>query len=213
MLKAFEKTKNSKDIIRQLFWREFYLYIIMYSHTDYSKKSKTLKKINSGNITWKNSKTDFKKWCEGQTGIPWVDAGMRELNQTGYMQNRLRMNVAMFLVFYLQIDWKWGEKYFAQKLVDYDYCNNLGGWLWSSSWEVHSNDYFRVFSMSSQMYRFDPDGKYVKKWLPELENVYPKDLYDWPKNYIKYNIHNYPNPIISDIEQTRKNGIQLFSTL
>lgn len=202
VMKAFEKTRNGKDIIRQLFWREFYLYIIFYSHTDYSKKSKTLQKMNN-KINWKNSKEDFKKWCTGNTGIPWVDAGMRELNNTGYMQNRLRMNVAMFLIFYLKIDWTWGEKYFAQKLVDYDYCNNLGGWLWSSSWEVHSNESYRVFSMIEQMKKYDAEAKYVKKWIPELGSVEPSDLYDWCKNRNKYSNLKYPEPVIKNLERKK----------
>ena len=198
VMKLLEKTKNGKEIIRQLLWREFYLYIIEYSHTDYSKKSRTISKLNT-KIKWKNSSSDFKKWCTGTTGIPWVDAGMRELNETGYMQNRLRMNVAMFLIFYLKIDWTWGEQYFAQKLIDYDYCNNLGGWLWSSSWEVHSNESFRVFSMSNQMKRFDPEGIYVKKWVPEVRDVPPEKLYDWCENWEKFNIKNYPHPIIKSL--------------
>jgi deoxyribodipyrimidine photo-lyase len=138
------------------------------------------------------------------TGIPWVDAGMRELLHTGYMQNRLRMNVAMYLAFYLKIDWTLGEKHFAKFLVDYDYSNNLGGWLWSTSWEVYSNDIFRIFSMSSQMKRFDPEGKYVKRWVPEVEGIPSHELYNWSENWKKYETNwnkifgNYPKPLINE---------------
>jgi deoxyribodipyrimidine photo-lyase len=190
---------------RQIIWREFYLYIAAFLHQDYSKKSRTL----SRNIKWKNNKDHFKKWCDGKTGIPWIDAGMRELNATGFMHNRLRMNVAMFLIFYLQIDWRWGEKYFAQHLIDYDYAQNSGNWMWCASWESFSNPYFRIFSMEQQMHRFDPDAKYIKKWVPELKNIPAKDLYNWPISCDKYKV-KYPKPIITDLNQARQNGIMLF---
>jgi deoxyribodipyrimidine photolyase len=198
---------KNKDIKKQILWREFYLYIIEHM-PDYSKNSLTIERNNK--IKWKGK--NFKKWCDGQTGIPFIDAGMRELNETGYMQNRMRMNVAMFLIFYLQVDWRQGEQYFAQNLVDYDYCNNLGGWLWSSSWEVHSNDYYRVFSMSSQMQRFDKDGEYVKKWVPELKDIPVKHLYDWDKNYMNYDLKKlgYCPPLITDLSQSRREGIELY---
>lgn len=192
---------------RQLIWREFYLYISAYLHVCYSKKSHTL---SSRNIKWKNNKEHFKKWCSGKTGIPWVDAGMRELNATGFMHNRLRMNVAIFLIFYLQIDWRWGEKYFAQNLIDYDYAQNLGNWLWCASWESFANPYFRIFSMEQQMRRFDSNADYVKKWIPELIDIPTKDLYNWPISCDKYKI-KYPKPIITDLGQARQNGIKLFS--
>lgn len=204
-----KKNKNYKDIVRQLVWREFYLYIVWMQHIDYSKLSRSV--IANNKIQWRKSSTDFKKWSEGTTGCPIVDAGMHELNETGYMQNRIRMVVAMYLTFYLQLDWKLGEKYFAQNLIDYDYCNNLGGWLWSASWEVHSNDYYRVFSMSSQMKRFDPIAEYVKKWNPELNNIPARDLYDWDLNYIKYADVKYPTPLIKNLSEARKKGINMYA--
>lgn len=200
--------KNHKEIIRQLLWREFYLYIIWMSHTDYSKKSRTI--LANNKIKWHNSTSNFKKWCNGQTGCPIVDAGMRELNKTGYMQNRLRMIVAMYLTFHLHIDWRLGEKYFAQNLYDYDYCNNLGGWLWSSGWEVHSNEYYRTFSMSSQMKRFDPNAEYVKKWIPEVNDISARDLYDWDLNYKKYTNIKYTKPIIENLSIARAAGINMY---
>lgn len=184
VVNALKGTKNYKDIVRQLLWREFYLYVIWMSHTDYTKKSRTIPANNR--IKWRSSPADYKRWCVGRTGCPIVDAGMRELNETGYMQNRLRMIVAMYLIYHLHIDWRLGEKYFAQNLCDYDYCNNLGGWMWSAGWESHSNDYYRPFSMASQMKRFDPDASYTKKWVPEIRDVPAKDLYDWDIKYVKY---------------------------
>ncbi len=207
---ALKGTKNYKDIVRQLLWREFYLYIIWMSHTDYTKKSRTLPVNNK--IKWRTSPVDFKQWCNGQTGCPIVDAGMRELNKTGYMQNRLRMIVAMYLVYYLQLDWRSGERYFAQNLTDYDYCNNLGGWMWSAGWEVHSNDYYRPFSMASQMKRFDPDAIYVKKWIPEVHTVTPVDLYNWDTAYTKYPNIKY-RPLIRDMANARIQGINRYKAI
>lgn len=195
---------NRPDYTKQLLWREFYLYISKYTHPDYSKRSYTL----SRHIKWKNSVANFKKWCAGQTGCPIVDAGMRELNKTGYMHNRVRMIVAMYLVFYLQINWTWGEKYFAQNLCDYDYANNLGGWMWCASWESWSNDYFRIFSMSSQMHKYDHDAIYVKKWIPELQYVAPRDLYNWRGD----SSVAYAKPIIADLDAARANGIKWFKS-
>jgi deoxyribodipyrimidine photo-lyase len=200
-------TKNT-DFIRQLIWREFYLYINKYTHLDYSKLSHTMPKRNK--LKWKSSSVNFKKWCDGKTGCPIVDAGMRELNKTGYMHNRLRMIVAMYLIFYLQLDWRLGEKYFAQNLCDYDYSNNLGGWMWCASWESWSNDYFRVFAMPSQMKRYDHDAEYVKKWIPELNEIPARDLYDWSSNYKKYPNIKYVKPISQDLNIERKEGISLY---
>jgi deoxyribodipyrimidine photo-lyase len=202
-----DATQNA-EFIRQLIWREFYLYINKYTHLDYSKSSYTMPKRDK--LKWKVSPINFKKWCEGNTGCPIVDAGMRELNKTGHMHNRLRMIVAMYLIFYLQIDWQLGEKYFAQNLCDYDYSNNLGGWMWCASWESWGNDYFRVFAMPSQMKRYDKNAEYVKKWIPELTDIPAQYLYDWSANYKKYPSINYTKPIIQDLGLIRKDGISLY---
>lgn len=158
----------------QLYWREFYMYIVNYVSTDYSKKSFTMPKMNK--IKWVTNKNELKKWQQGKTGVPIVDAGMRELLQTGYMHNRLRMITAMYLIFYLRIHWKEGEKWFAQHLTDYSYANNYGGWVWCAGIETHSNPYFRVFSMEEQNKRFDKDCIYIKKWVPELRDLTPKEI-------------------------------------
>ncbi len=168
-------TIKNKAFRDQLYWREFYMYIVNYVSIDYSKKSFTLPKMNK--ITWKTDNVSLKKWQQGKTGIPIVDAGMRELLETGYMHNRLRMITAMYLVFYLRIHWKEGEKWFAQHLRDYSYANNYGGWVWCAGVEVHSNPYFRVFSMEEQNYRFDKNCIYVKRWVPELANLSVKEIF------------------------------------
>ncbi len=166
---------KSRVFREQLYWREFYMYIVNYVSVDFSKKSMTLPKMNK--IEWRTDKAALKKWQQGKTGIPIVDAGMRELLVTGYMHNRLRMITAMYLIFYLRIHWKEGEKWFAQNLRDYSYANNYGGWVWCAGIEVHSNPYFRVFSMEEQNRRFDKDCVYVKRLVPELAEMSPKEIF------------------------------------
>ena len=125
-------------------------------------------KPNYDNIEWINNEHDFTKWCEGQTGIPIIDAGMRELNQTGYMHNRVRMIVASFLTKNLLIDWRWGEAYFAQKLLDFELASNNGGWQWAAGCGTDAAPYFRVFNPILQAEKFDPQQVYIKKWVPEF---------------------------------------------
>lgn len=200
--------RNRKEILRQLLWREFYLYIVWKHHTDYSKKSRSLPLNN--HVRWLTDQRAYMAWTHGQTGCPIVDAGMRELAATGYMQNRARMIVAMYLIYHLRLDWRLGEMHFARNLTDYDYCNNLGGWLWCAGWEVYSNDWFRPFSMHSQMERFDVDAKYVHRWCPELKRVEPRDLYDWPAMREKYPNVRYTAPLISDLGGARAAGIAMY---
>jgi deoxyribodipyrimidine photo-lyase len=128
---------------------------------------------------WRNNETEFEYWCAGQTGYPLVDAGMRELNETGYMHNRIRMVVASFLTKHLLIDWRWGESYFASKLLDYELASNNGGWQWASGSGCDAAPYFRVFSPDLQTKKFDHQHKYIRKWIPELESsTYPKPIVD-----------------------------------
>ena len=130
-------------------------------------------------IPWRNDEGEFQAWCEGKTGYPLVDAGMRELNQTGYMHNRVRMVVASFLTKHLLIDWRWGEAYFAEKLLDYELASNNGGWQWAAGTGTDAQPYFRVFNPESQMEKFDKDQSYIKKWLPEFGTKdYPKPIVD-----------------------------------
>ena len=171
---AYWSVKN-EAFRAQLFWREFYMYIVNYISTSYTKKSFTLPRMNK--MKWKTDDAALKKWQDGKTGVPIVDAGMRQLLNTGYMHNRLRMITAMYLIFYLKIHWKEGEKWFAQNLTDYSYSNNYGGWVWCAGIETHSNPYFRVFSMLEQNKRFDKDCEYIKQWVPELRDLSPKEIF------------------------------------
>jgi deoxyribodipyrimidine photo-lyase len=128
-------------------------------------------------IEWRNNEKEFNAWCEGRTGYPIVDAGMRELNTTGFMHNRVRMIVASFLTKHLLIDWRWGEAYFAQKLLDFDLAANNGGWQWASGSGCDAAPYFRVFNPRLQTEKFDKDLKYIRKWIPEVDtSKYPKPI-------------------------------------
>jgi deoxyribodipyrimidine photo-lyase len=121
------------------------------------------------NIPWRNDESEFARWCEGNTGYPIVDAGMRQLNATGFMHNRVRMITASFLVKHLLIDWRWGEAYFAGKLLDYDLASNNGGWQWAAGSGCDAAPYFRIFNPALQAKKFDPGMHYVRKWVPEFE--------------------------------------------
>jgi deoxyribodipyrimidine photo-lyase len=130
-------------------------------------------------IQWRNVESEFEKWKKGQTGYPLIDAGMRELNATGYMHNRVRMVVASFLTKHLLIDWRWGEAYFAEKLLDYDLASNNGGWQWATGSGTDAAPYFRIFNPESQLKKFDKNLKYVKKWVPEYgTNNYIQPMVD-----------------------------------
>ena len=128
-------------------------------------------------VKWRNDELEFKRWCEGKTGYPIVDAGMRELNETGYMHNRVRMITASFLCKHLLIDWRWGEAYFALKLLDYDLSSNNGNWQWAAGTGCDASPYFRVFNPWTQQEKFDPELKYVKKWVSEYDSDdYPEPM-------------------------------------
>lgn len=159
--------------LNELIWREFYMMILF--HFPYVVDGAFKKQYNR--LEWKNNEQDFEAWCKGETGYPIVDAGMRELNTTGFMHNRVRMIVASFLVKHLLIDWKWGEAYFAQHLLDFDLAANNGGWQWAASSGCDAAPYFRVFNPYEQTKRFDPDFKYIRKWVPEFQDFsYPKPI-------------------------------------
>ena len=157
-------------------------------------------KISYGKLQWENDPKFFEAWQKGETGCPIVDAGMRCLNETGYMHNRLRMITSNYLIKLLLIDWRLGEKYFASKLVDYDIAQNNGGWQWSSSTGTDSQPYFRIFNPKLQSEKFDKNCKFIQKWLPELKSVLNKQhLHDWENfgslNRSKIKI-GYPESII-----------------
>jgi deoxyribodipyrimidine photo-lyase len=191
-IKICEKLSPHHDLIRSLYWRDFFTTIaFFFPHVfggSFHKKYDAIK--------WPNDKAAFKLWCEGKTGFPIVDAGMRELNTTGFMHNRVRMIVGSFLVKDLHIDWRWGEKYFAQKLIDYDPCVNNGNWQWVASTGTDAQPYFRIFNPWRQQEKFDPDCLYIKKWIPELEPLAPKTIHSWTNPTYHKQWKNYPSPMI-----------------
>lgn len=173
--KARKAMALSETFLNELIWRDFYMMILYcFPHVATTSFRKEYE-----NITWRNNEAEFKAWCSGNTGYPIVDAGMRELNETGFMHNRVRMIVASFLTKHLLIDWRWGEAYFAQKLLDYDMSANNGGWQWAAGCGTDAAPYFRVFNPTLQTQKFDPDLLYIKKWIPELYTAdYPRPIVD-----------------------------------
>jgi deoxyribodipyrimidine photo-lyase len=168
------KCKN-ETFFKELIWREFFMQILW--HFPHTIHRSFREKYDA--IAWDNNEDLFQKWCDGKTGYPFVDAGMRELNATGHMHNRVRMIVASFLCKHLLIDWRWGETYFAQKLFDYEQSSNVGNWQWAAGSGVDAAPYFRIFNPTEQIKKFDKELKYVKKWIPELETThYPKPIID-----------------------------------
>lgn len=165
---------NSNDKwLNELIWRDFYQMILYHFPETVDKAFKPKYDL----IQWENDESHFKAWCNGQTGYPIVDAGMRELNQSGYMHNRVRMIVASFLTKHLLIDWRWGERYFAEKLLDFDLASNIGGWQWAAGSGCDAAPYFRVFNPYLQTEKFDPDENYIKKWVPEYKSPsYPAPI-------------------------------------
>lgn len=166
----------SEKWVNELIWREFYMMILWhFPHvTEKAFKSKY------DFLPWRNNEDEFQSWCNGKTGYPIVDAGMRELNESGFMHNRVRMITAMFLTKYLLIDWRWGESYFAKKLLDFELASNNGGWQWSAGTGVDAAPYFRIFNMNEQTKRFDPKLEYIKKWVPEFQELtYPAPMIDY----------------------------------
>jgi deoxyribodipyrimidine photo-lyase len=167
---------DEKTWLNELIWREFYSMVLYHfpQTVDHAFRPEY------DRIEWVNDEEQFKAWCNGQTGYPMVDAGMRELNATGYMHNRVRMVVASFLSKHLLIDWRWGEHYFARKLLDYEMASNVGGWQWAAGSGTDAAPYFRIFNPEAQLKRFDPKLEYIKKWVPEYADFskYPKPIVD-----------------------------------
>lgn len=161
---------SDEAFLNELIWRDFYMMILSnFPHVVHKSFKSAYDSIN-----WKNDINDFELWCKGLTGFPIVDAGMRELNSTGFMHNRVRMIVASFLTKHLLIDWRWGEAYFAKKLLDFELSSNNGGWQWAAGCGCDAAPYFRIFNPSLQTIKFDSDLIYIKKWIPELDSLeYP----------------------------------------
>jgi deoxyribodipyrimidine photo-lyase len=159
--------KLSSVWLSELIWREFFMQILWH----YPKVVTESFKPAYDKIQWRNDEKEFRAWCEGRTGYPLVDAGMRELNETGFMHNRVRMVTASFLTKHLLIDWRWGEKYFARKLLDFELSANNGNWQWAAGSGCDAAPYFRVFNPSIQQKKFDPQSEYVKRWVPEFASA------------------------------------------
>jgi len=167
--------KKNQAWLNELIWRDFYHMILWH----FPQVETRAFKPAYDQIQWRHDEKDFKSWCEGKTGYPIVDAGMRELNSTGFMHNRVRMIVASFLTKHLLIDWRWGEAYFAKKLLDFDLAANNGGWQWAAGSGCDAAPYFRVFNPQLQTEKFDPELMYINKWIPELGTKdYPKPIVD-----------------------------------
>lgn len=197
-----KKYPNSEFFIRELFWREFYAYILFHN-----PKSE-FENYNGKEIVWSEDEDKFKAWCDGVTGVPIIDAAMRHLNSTGLIHNRLRMLTASFLTKNLFLPWQWGERYFAKKLLDYDASSNIGSWQWGASTGADSVPYFRVFNPYIQSAKFDKEGVFIKSILKELKDVEPKLLHK--EGAASSNLFiDYPSPIV-DIKSSRTNAIHKF---
>jgi deoxyribodipyrimidine photo-lyase len=174
--------RHTNTYINELIWRDFYRQILW--HFPHVETSAFKEEYNG--LEWENNKDLFKAWCEGRTGYPIVDAGMRQLNTTGWMHNRVRMIVATFLTKDLLISWRWGERYFMKKLLDADLASNNGGWQWSASTGTDAQPYFRIFNPTSQAEKFDPEGHYIHRYVREVDTLaYPMPIVDHARQRVK----------------------------
>jgi deoxyribodipyrimidine photo-lyase len=199
------KLKNTNKLFAQLYWRDFYMMILYW----YPHSMNNPMKLNYY-IDWINNPALFDKWKSGETGIPIIDAGMRQMNKIGWMHNRVRMIVANFLVKILHINWQQGEKYFAQCLVDYDPCLNNMNWQWNSSTGTDSQPFFRVFNPWRQTEKFDRECEYIKKWVPELREVPNGDVLKWDIKCVDYKHTGYPSPIVTDFKKEVKKTLNMY---
>ncbi len=185
---ARQAAAESNVYLHELIWREFFQ-MILWHYPDMGK-GRAFKPAYD-RIRWRNDEREFERWCLGQTGFPLVDAGMRELNATGFMHNRVRMVTASFLAKHLLIDWRWGEAYFAEKLLDFELAANNGNWQWAAGCGCDAAPYFRVFNPELQAKRFDPEGRYIRRWVPEVGSV------------------EYPEPVVEH-EMARKRALEVY---
>ena len=181
---------NSENWLNELIWREFYMMILFHFPHVVERSFKP----KYDNITWINDEAQFELWTKGKTGFPLVDAGMRELNSTGFMHNRIRMLTASFLCKHLLIDWRWGEAYFAEKLLDFELSSNNGGWQWASGSGCDAAPYFRIFNPHLQLQKFDPKLNYVNRWVPEYQDPF-----------------NYNKPIV-DHKKARMRALEVYKS-
>jgi len=207
---VFHSVKNrygkQHGIISELIWREFFAHLL-YNFPEvvgqsYNEKYRKIK--------WRKSMRDFTAWKMGQTGFPVVDAGMRQMNETGYMHNRCRMICATFLIKILLLDWRLGEQYFAEKLTDYDIASNNGNWQGISGTGVDMKPYFRTMNPWIQSKKFDPNCEYIKKWVPELSDIEPKDIHEWYDKWDKHKIYIKP---IADYKERTEMMMELYKSV
>ena len=192
---VYHAYKPYEELLRQVIWHDFYACLMFYLPKEDTIGGGNVKHMT---IKWSNSKKKFKAWCEGKTGFPIIDAGMRQLNETGWMHNRVRLLTSNFLSLILKIDWKWGEKYFAQKLIDYDITSNNLNWQFSVQIGTDRTPFLRIYNPFNQSLKYDKDCIYIKKWVPELKDI---DSHDIHKNRIVSDI--YPKPIVDVSEEMK----------
>jgi deoxyribodipyrimidine photo-lyase len=191
---ARKAQKLSETYLNELIWRDFYFNILHhFPHVGHGEAFRR----QYDKIEWRNNEGEFKKWCEGKTGYPIVDAGMRQLNETGFMHNRVRMITSSFLIKHLLIDWRWGEAYFAKKLLDYEFSSNNGGWQWAAGSGCDAAPYFRVFNPTLQTQKFDKNLEYIKKWVPELNS------FDYPRPMVE---HEFARKRVLEVYQKALKG-------
>ncbi len=209
LLEISEDTPGTGEYswFNEIIWREFYKYIIFHYPRVSMRKSFNEK---YDQVIWRDDEEDFIAWTKGETGFPIIDAAMKQLLNTGWMHNRLRMIVAMFLSKNLLIDWKRGEEFFMQNLIDGDHASNVGGWQWSASTGVDAAPYFRIFNPITQSEKFDKEGLFLKHYLPNLEGLSSKEIHN-PDIELRKEL-NYPMPI-TDLSSSRKRAIEVFSKI
>jgi len=211
---SIKKYDLKHQLTKELIWREFYAHLTFHNPHVLSgqisnQQNKAFQKKYIDKVVWiVTSEQDdwLQRWKDGRTGFPFVDAGMRQLKATGWLHNRLRMIVSMFFTKDMMMDWRIGEKYFAQSLVDYDPVSNNSGWQWSSSTGSDAAPYFRIFNPWTQSKRFDPECAYIRQWIPELKTVSDKDIHNWFKHYddMKYKDVKYNKPILDHATSVKK---------
>lgn len=195
--------------VNELLWREFYKHIL----TGYPQVSRHRAfRAHTEALPWRNAPKEFEAWQQGRTGFPIIDAAMRQMLATGWMHNRLRMLTAMFLSKNLLIDWRLGERHFMRHLIDGDLAANNGGWQWSASTGTDSVPYFRIFNPVSQSQRFDPKGRFIRQWVPELQGIDDKNIHDPGKCHGLIDANLYPSPIV-DLHSSRQRALQAFKEL
>lgn len=201
---SWQEDEGTACWVGELIWRDFYMHII--AAFPALSRHKPMQNYTEG-FAWRTDQKDFARWCEGQTGIPIIDAAMRQLNQTGWMHNRLRMITAMFLTKNLRIDWRLGERYFMEQLIDADFCSNNGGWQWSASTGTDAAPYFRIMNPQTQSERFDPEGEFIRRFVPELQAVTGKKIHNPAGTCAQY-----PAPMV-DLKASRAETIEMFKAI